>query len=321
MSVQGELGIYFSILENFTQRVDVFLSSLFSVSRAKIQKNIALENLSVNGITVKKNSFNRFTKGMEIEFEMEPVEELHVCPEKMDLNIVFENENFLILNKPAGLVVHPGAGNHNGTLINGIMHYFNLKNIEAKGNSRRPWLVHRLDKNTSGLLVVAKTSTSFEELTKIIAERKILREYVLIVNGHLKTPKGTVTTFHGRDPLNRLKFSPNVNIGKKAVTHYEVITEYKYCSLVKATLETGRTHQIRMHFSYLGHPIVNDSLYGGEIKTANPALNKKLSLAPRQLLHAKTLQFELFREKYLFELEIPEDMRNILNSLENISGG
>ncbi len=318
---QTDFDICFSVIEDSITRADVFLSSVLNVSRSRIQKNIALENLSVNGTIIKKNSYNRFLKGMTVEFEMEPVEQMSACPEKMDLNIAFENELFIILNKPAGLVVHPGAGNHSGTIVNGLVHYLNLNGNSMKCKDLRPGIVHRIDKNTSGLLVIAKTQLSFEELSAKMSVHDIKREYVCLVRGHLKELSGRIETLHGRDPSNRLRFSPNVKNGRKAVTHYKVTAEYKYCSMVEVSLETGRTHQIRMHMSHIGHPVANDILYGGLVKTDDPVLNKKLNSCPRQLLHAKTLGFDLCGQNYLFESDIPEDMSEIIKYLESISGG
>ncbi len=322
MQFQTDFDICFSVLENSGIRADLFLSSLLNISRSRIQKNIALENLSVNGKVIKKNSYSRFQKGMVVEFEIEPVEQICAEPEKMDLDIVFENDLFLIVNKPAGLVVHPGTGNYCSTLVNGIIHHLSWSGDRLKeGDPVRPGLVHRIDKNTSGLLVIAKTQASFEELSLKMSVHDITREYVCIVRGHLKQNKGTIDTFHGRDPSNRLRFSPNVKNGKRAVTHYEITAEYKYCSLLKVTLETGRTHQIRMHMSHIGHPVANDLLYGGLVKTDDPVLNKKLNSCPRQLLHAKTLGFDLCGQNYLFEHEIADDMKGIITYLESISGG
>lgn len=322
MTFQADFDICFSVFENSDLRADLFLSSLLNISRSRIQKNIALENLSVNGTVIKKNSYNRFLKGMSVEFELEPVEQICVDPEKMDINIVFENDMFLIVNKPAGLVVHPGIGNYSGTLVNGIIYHLNWAGEKFKeGGQVRPGLVHRIDKNTSGLLVVAKTQYSFEELSAKMSVHDIMREYVCLVRGHLKKLSGTIETSHGRDPSNRLRFSPTVKNGKKAVTHYEVTAEYRYCSMLKVTLETGRTHQIRMHMSHIGHPVVNDLLYGGSVKTDDPVFNKKLTGSPRQLLHAKILGFDLCGKSYFFESDIPEDMLEIIKYLESISGG
>lgn len=312
-------NLMFSLIKDAKVRVDKLLSLTLDISRSRVQKNIENENLTVNGKTVTKNSFNRFFRKDTIEIEIDPPEKMSVEPEEMPLDIVFENENFLIVNKPAGLVVHPGAGNYSGTLINGMLHYFNSsKNI---GESFRPGLVHRIDKDTSGLLVVAKCLDSFDKLAKLFSKHNIEREYVCLVSGKLREKEGVIETFHGRDPKNRLRFSANVRNGRKATTHYQVVEEYSFASLVKLRLETGRTHQIRMHMKYLGHPILNDTLYGGIIKTSDKGLNLLLSKSGRQLLHAEMLGFELSGERYCFKADPPDDMKAVIGYLGSLNGG
>lgn len=320
--VVGNTDVLFCIPEGLSMRADVFLSELLGISRSRVQKNILNENLSVNGTVVSKNSFRKFPEKSLVEFEIEPIDEISADPEEMELKIVFENDDFLIVDKPAGLVVHPGAGNKSGTLINGVLFHLSYPAGSMKtGDSARPWLVHRIDKDTSGLLVVAKNTKTFEELSSKFAIHDIEREYQCIVFGRMPEDRGSIETFHGRDPHNRLKFSPDVRNGRKAVTHYFVESEYQYCSVLRVNLETGRTHQIRMHMSYLGHPIVNDSLYGGIRKTPDAVLNRLFSVSGRQLLHAGRLGFTLFGEKFSFSSDIPDDMKNVISHLESISGG
>ena len=312
-------NLTFSLISDQTVRADSFLSSMLDISRSRIQRNIENENFTVNGKTVTKNSFNKFRKKDVIEIELDTPEDISVEPEEMALDIVFENEKFLVVNKPAGLVVHPGAGNLSGTLINGLLYYFRFPS--DLGKVFRPGLVHRIDKNTSGLLVVAKCLDSFDKLAKSFSKHDIKREYICLVGGKLREKKGTIETFHGRDTQNRLRFSPDINNGRKAVTHYEVIEEYSFASLVRLHLETGRTHQIRMHMKHLGHPILNDVLYGGTIKTSDKGLNLLLSKSGRQLLHAGMLGFELYGEDYCFKVEPPEDMKAVLDYLDSLNGG
>jgi len=274
--------------------------------------------LSVNGNIIVKSSYSRFRKGDVVEFEIDSIEQVSAEPEEMDLCIIFENDDFLIVDKPAGLVVHPGAGNSHGTLVNGLVHYLG---VSAHGKGVRPGLVHRIDKDTTGLLAVAKNEDAFEKLQERFAKHDIHREYLALVGGRLKVKKDTVYTYHGRDPNNRLRFSAKVKKGRKAVTHYEVIEEYPYASLIKLTLETGRTHQIRMHMSHLGHPVLNDALYGGICKTSDSRLNKLLVDSKRQLLHAASLGFNFKGEQYFFKSDLPLDFEKIKTFLENISGG
>lgn len=312
-------GVTFSLLTDENLRADALVSFILGLSRTQVQKNIRNENLTVNGKVVTKCSFSKFAKGDTIEFEAEAPEQLSADPEDIPLDIVFENDDFLIVNKPAGLLVHPGNGHPKGTLLNGLVNYLNLQDKSKDNPNFRAGLVHRIDKDTSGLLVVAKTEKTLTELQEKFSRHDIVREYTCLVWGKLKEAKGTIETFHGRDPANRLRFSPNVKNGRKAVTHYEVIEELKYASLLKITLETGRTHQIRMHMNCLGHPILNDELYGGLRKSPDPLLNKLLAASGRQLLHAGTLGFTLSGKDFLFKTPLPEDIKTIKDYLENIS--
>lgn len=312
-------NLTFSLIDDLKVRVDIFLSEMLQISRSRIQKNIENENLSVNGKIIIRNSFSKFRKKDVIEIEIDPPEEMSVEPQKMDLEIIYENSSLLVVNKPAGLVVHPGAGNPDGTLINGILHYLNVEKVDE--GSLRPGLVHRIDKDTSGLLVVAKDPDSFENLSKLFFRHDIEREYVCLVGGKLSEKEGTIETFHGRDPKNRLRFSAQVNNGRVAVTHYKVVDEFPFASLLKVHLETGRTHQIRMHMKHLGHPILNDALYGGLIKTSDKGLNLLLSKSGRQLLHAGMLGFKLNGEEYCFNVDPPEDILAVLKYLSSLNGG
>lgn len=312
-------GITFSLLSDENTRADALVASILGLSRTLVQKNIKNENLSVNGKILTKSSFSKFSKGDLFEFEADAPEQLSAEPENIPLDIVFENDDFLIVNKPSGLLVHPGNGHSKGTLLNGLVNYLNLHDKSKDNPNFRAGLVHRIDKDTTGLLVVAKNEKTLTELQEKFSRHDIVREYTCIVWGKLKDAKGTVETFHGRDPKNRLRFSPNVTNGRKAVTHYEVVTEFKYASLLKITLETGRTHQIRMHMNYLGHPILNDELYGGLRKSPDPVLNKLLAASGRQLLHAGTLGFTLSGKDFIFKTPLPEDMKTVKEYLENIS--
>ncbi len=318
MDIYG-CGITFSLLSDENTRVDTLIASILGLSRTQVQKNIRNENLSVNGKILTKSSFSKFSKGDVFEFEADMPEQLSAEPEDIPLDIVFENDEFIIVNKPAGLLVHPGSGHSKGTLLNGLVNYLNLQDKSKDDPNFRAGLVHRIDKDTTGLLVVAKTERTMTELQEKFSRHDIVREYTCLVWGKLKEPKGTVETFHGRDPKNRLRFSPFAANGRKAVTHYEVVNEFKYASLLKITLETGRTHQIRMHMNYLGHPILNDELYGGLRKSPDPVLNKLLATSGRQLLHAGTLGFKLSGKDFIFKSQLPEDMKTIKEYLENIS--
>lgn len=311
----------FSLLEDTDCRIDSCLAALLGISRSSIQKCIKNENLMINGKIITKASFNRLKKGSTIELELEPDEELSAEPQDIPLEILFENSDFLIVNKPAGMLVHPGAGHPSSTLLNGIVfHLASLSDGSEAAKQPRAGLVHRIDKDTSGILVVAKNEKTMEALSEKFSRHDIRREYTCFVWGRMKEERGTIETLHGRDPKNRLKFSPNVENGRRAVTHYEVVNEFPSVSELKITLETGRTHQIRMHMSALGHPIVNDELYGGLRKAVDPKLNKLLTDSGRQLLHAGLLGFTLSGRDYAFSSPLPGDMQAIKDYLTTITG-
>lgn len=288
-------------------RADRFLAGLLAISRTRVQRNIERQNILLNGAVLIKNSFSRFRAGDVVEAEIEPLEELSLDPEPIPLAIVFENDLFLIVDKPAGMVVHPAPGHPRGTLMNGIMHHLGA----ASGGGVRPGLVHRIDKDTSGLLVIARSSAAFEELAALFAAHDIERSYTALVWGHFSTPTGTIRTGHARDPKNRLRFYPSKNSGRMAVTHYEVTGEYPLASRLTLKLETGRTHQIRMHMRHIGHPVVNDELYEGVRKNGRPALDRVLAAHRRQMLHARELGFTLGGKRWHFESAVPADMKEV----------
>ncbi len=314
-------GTSFSLIEDAGCRVDSYLAALLGISRSCIQKAIRNEGLTIDGKIITKASFNRLKRGKLIELELEPDEELSAEPEDIPLDIIFENDDFLIVNKPAGMLVHPGAGHPSATLLNGIV--FHLCRPAEGADAAKPpraGLVHRIDKETSGILVVAKNEKTMELLSEKFSRHDIRREYTCFVWGRMKNERGTIETLHGRDPRNRLRFSPNVENGRRAVTHYEVVNEFPSVSELRITLETGRTHQIRMHMSHLGHPILNDELYGGLRKAVDPKLNKLLTASGRQLLHAGVLGFSLCGTDYTFSSPLPGDMQTIKNYLTNLTG-
>lgn len=305
--------ISFTLTERVAERADRLLADLLGVSRTRVQRNIRRQNILVNGRAIPQNSFARFGARDLIEADIEPLEELTLAPEPVPLDIVFENESFLIINKPAGLVVHPAPGHPSGTLMNGVMRHLGA----TAGEGVRPGLVHRIDKDTSGLLVVARRPDALEELAERFAAHDIVRSYTALVWGRLPERKGTIRTGHGRDPHNRLRFAPIEGAERTAVTHYEVVAEYPAVSRLLLRLETGRTHQIRMHLKHLNHPIVNDELYGGLRKSGRPPLDALLARHPRQLLHAGELGFTVGGRSWRFEAPLPADMAAVVAALDN----
>ena len=296
----------FTLLNDCAERADRFLASMLGISRTRFQRNIERQNVLRNGEVLARNSFARFRARDLIEVEIEPLEELSLAPEPVPLTVMHHGDEFLVVDKPPHLVVHPAPGHPSGTLMNGIAYYLGKKG----GVDLRPGLVHRIDKDTSGLLVVACSSRAFEELAARFAAHDIVRSYTALVWGHLAEKKGTIRTGHARDPRDRRRFHPAPG-GRPAVTHYEVAEEYPLASRLILRLETGRTHQIRMHMRHLGHPVVNDELYGGARRTGRAALDRLLEKHRRQMLHARELGFVCDGRRWHFESPEPDDMNEL----------
>ncbi len=285
-------------------RIDAFLARETEYSRSKIAKLIKEEKVLVNEGLV--NTSYKVKEGDVIEFE-EPLEEVvDIVPEEMPLDIVYEDEYLAIINKQSGLVVHPAVGNYSHTLANGLMHYFNnISNIKTI----RPGIVHRLDKDTSGLMVVAKNDMVHEKLATMIREKKVQRKYLALVWGIVKHEKGTIDAPIGRNFDNRQKYTVTDINAKDSVTHFRVIERLKGATLLECILDTGRTHQIRVHMEYIGHSIVNDPVYG----------RRKIINDFGQMLHSKSIKFvhPVTNEKLEFEVAPPEEFVKILESFKD----
>ena len=303
-------------------RIDKYLMNFVeNATRNKIQQAAKDGCIFVNGTPVKSNYKVKPNDHITVKFEYPPHEYLLVA-EDIPIDIVYEDDDVLVVNKPAGMVVHPGHGNYSGTLINGLIYHFeNLPN----NSSDRPGLVHRIDKDTSGLLVVAKTENAMAHLSNQFAEKTSERQYVALVWGHIEEDDGTVEGHIGRHPKNRLQNTvyegDESYKGKPAVTHYKVIERLGYVTLVSCKLETGRTHQIRVHMKHIGHTLFNDERYGGDKILKGTTFTKYkqfvencFKVLPRQALHAKTLGFEhpSTGEWMSFTSEIPEDIQRCI---------
>ena len=259
-------------------------------------------------------------------FSYPPFENL-LKPEKINFQIIYEDRDLLVVNKPPNLVVHPGHGNYSGTLLNGILHH--VKDL-PENNSGRPGLVHRIDKDTSGLLVVAKSEIAMRNLSEQFFLKQTKRNYIALVWGSFNDKSGTINNYIGRDKKNRMimSISDDKDFGKNAITHYKVLENFNYVSLIECRLETGRTHQIRAHMKYLGNPIFNDERYGGNKIVKGTIFTKYkqfvencFKLLPRQALHAKSIGFNHPRSNKImsFESELPNDIQLCLEKWKNYS--
>ncbi|MEN3322752.1 RluA family pseudouridine synthase [Mariniflexile soesokkakense] len=310
-------------------RIDKYLMNFVeNATRNKIQAAAKNGSIFVNGIAVKSNYKVKPFDKIRVLFTHPPHENLLVG-EDIPLDIVYEDDELLVVNKPAGMVVHPGHGNYSGTLINALIYRFeNLPN----NSSERPGLVHRIDKDTSGLLVIAKTEQAMTHLSLQFAEKTSEREYVAIVWGNIEEEEGTVEGNIGRHPKNRLQntvfLGDDADKGKPAVTHYKVMERLGYVTLVSCKLETGRTHQIRVHMKHIGHTLFNDERYGGEKVLKGTTFTKYkqfvdncFKVLPRQALHAKTLGFVHPKTgKFMsFDTPIPDDMVQCIEKWKSYS--
>jgi 23S rRNA pseudouridine1911/1915/1917 synthase len=308
-------------------RIDKYLMNFVeNATRNKIQAAAKNGSIYVNNIPVKSNYKVKPHDKIRVLFTHPPHENLLVG-ENIDIDVVYEDDALLVVNKPAGMVVHPGHGNYSGTLINALI--FRFENL-PNNSSERPGLVHRIDKDTSGLLVIAKTEQAMAHLSLQFAEKTSEREYVAIVWGNMEEEAGTVEGNIGRHPKNRLQntvfLGDEADKGKPAVTHYKVIERLGYVTLVSCKLETGRTHQIRVHMKHIGHTLFNDERYGGEKVLKGTTFTKYkqfvdncFKVLPRQALHAKTLGFvhPTTGEFLKFETPIPDDMIQCIEKWRN----
>src|SRR5688572_4268481 len=312
-------------------RLDKFLvARIENASRNKVQQSIESGRVTVNGKTVQAN--HKIKPGEEIivysDKEMQGEE---IIPEQMPLNIVFEDDDILIINKPVGLVVHPASGNPRGTLINGVAWYLQQQNADITAdNLPRFGLVHRIDKNTSGLMVLAKTEKAVASLAKEFFDHTIHRYYVAVVWGDVLDDSGTIRAHVGRHKRFRKIFDayPDGESGKEAVTHYKVLERFGYVTMIQCELETGRTHQIRVHMKHIGHPLFNDELYGGDKIVKGTVFSKYkqfvdncFSICPRHALHAKSIGFihPRSRQPLRFDSELPEDMSQLIEKWRGYS--
>ncbi len=322
---QNEMFEHFRFVTDAGQkqiRIDKFLvNRMENASRNKIQEAASAGNILVDGNPVKSNYKIKPNETITIVMEF-PRRELKIIPEDIPLNIHYEDDHLIVVNKNPGMVVHPGHGNYTGTLVNALAYH--LKDLPLfNDNDPRPGLVHRIDKDTSGLLVVAKTEQAKNKLAAQFFDKTTERSYIALVWGNVEEDEGTITGHIGRSVKDRMQMCvyPEGDHGKHAVTHYKVLERLGYVTLVQCVLETGRTHQIRAHMKYIGHTLFNDQRYGGDQILKGTTFSKYkqfvqncFNVLPRQALHAKSLGFvhPHTGEKMSFDTEVPQDMTDVI---------
>ena len=312
-------------------RIDKFLSErLNNASRTKIQNAANAGNILVNNLPVKPNY--KVKPGDIVQIVLpNPPREIELIPQNIPLDIVYEDDDVIVVNKAAGMVVHPAYGNYTGTLVNALMYHFKDLPLFNAGEAR-PGLVHRIDKNTSGILVIAKNENALNKLSKQFYDRTTDRRYHALVWGLPNPAEGTITGNVGRSIRDRkiMQVFEDGSNGKPAITHYKTLENLGYISLVECKLETGRTHQIRVHFSHVKHPLFNDETYGGNLILKGTTFTKYrqfvencFAMLPRQALHAKSLAFNhpATGKRLSFDSELPEDMKTVINKWRNYIAG
>lgn len=310
-------------------RIDKFLMNrIEGATRNKLQQAINTGLILVNNKEVKQNYKIKAFDQIVVYSDLSP-ESTEVVPEKISLNIVHEDSDILMINKPAGMVVHPGSGNYSGTLLNGVAWYLQHENPSITEETLpRFGLVHRIDKNTSGLLALAKTDKAMRHLAKQFFDHTVKRQYLALVWGDVEKDAGTIVAHVGRNLRYRKLFEayPEGDHGKEAITHYKVIERFNYVTLVQCVLETGRTHQIRVHMKHIGHPLFNDDFYGGDKIVKGTIFSKYkqfvdncFAICSRQALHAKTLGFvhPTTENEIFFDTELPDDIKQVIEKWRN----
>lgn len=282
-------------------RLDVFLTEQMEGSRSYIQNLIKSGHVTVNDKSGKANM--RLSEGLVIAVEVPEPESIEVLPEDIPIDYLYEDEHIIIINKPRGLVVHPGAGNYSGTLVNALLYH--CKDLSGINGEIRPGIVHRLDKDTSGVMMAAKNDAAHIGLAEQVKDHSAKRTYLALVQGNIVEEKGIIKAPIGRHPKDRMKMAVVFENSKDAVTHFKVLERYGYHTLVECSLETGRTHQIRVHFAHIGHPVVNDPFYG----------YRRMDFPIEgQALHSRTLDIvhPITKEAMHFEAPVPEDFQHCI---------
>lgn len=284
------------------ERIDIYLAKSLNISRSKVQKLIKNKKILVNGKDATNNYLVSIGDIINVDDDLDF--DIHIKAEDIPIDIIYENDDLLVINKPSGMVVHPAPGNYEGTLVNALLGKYSLSS-----NNLRPGIVHRLDKDTSGVMLVAKNDEIHDILSRMISEKKVKRTYLALVSGVIINDSGTIDAPIGRDPKNREKMMVTDINSKRAITHFKVLKRLKKHTLIECILDTGRTHQIRVHMAYIGYPIFNDYVYGKE----------KIDEEFGQMLHSWKIEFHNPRDNELlkFEVKPPKRFDEIIRSIEN----
>ncbi len=294
--------------ESEGKRLDAFCASELGLARNQIQRLIAEGHIRLNSESTKKTGI-KLKAGDKIHYRLPEAKDSKVEAEDIPLEIIFEDKDLIVINKAPGIVVHPDESGHDsGTIVNAVLAH--AKNLSGIGGEKRPGIVHRLDKDTSGVLLIAKNDKSHQKLSKLFQDRKIEKNYIALVKGHLKTKTGTIDAAIKRGRTNRQQMAIHAQ-GKRAITHFETLLTFKSATLLKVNIETGRTHQIRLHLASIGHPVIGDSTYG-ESKI-NKEFEKKYGLK-RQFLHAESIKFG----KKHYKAPLWEDLESVLEQLKQL---
>lgn len=318
MTEETVVKTYSVFPENRGYRLDMFLAKYNPrLTRSQIKILIENEQVKINGVVPKAGA--RLKPGDFIEFSVPPPPPLIAIPEPLPLTILFEDDAVIVVNKPPELVVHPAGGHYTGTLVNGLLYH--CRSLSSQNGPLRPGVVHRLDRNTSGVLVVAKDDRAHVHLAAQFKAHTITRRYLAICLGPMPEDRGTIASPIGRHPRDRKKMSVRSRQGKEAVTHWEVVQRFRLCTLLGVSLQTGRTHQIRVHLASIRHPVLGDPTYGSKkllTELQDEEAQDLILMAKRQMLHATTLGFvHPFREEYMeFNAPPPEDFQAVLRRLE-----
>lgn len=291
------------VVEEENTRIDKYLASNTDYSRSLIEKMLADKAILLNGKSAKPSTKVKLNDVIDLQADY--VKDINVKPSKMHLNIVYEDNDIMVINKPSGVVVHPGNGNKDNTLVNGLMYY--TSNLSDTNGEERPGIVHRIDKDTSGLLLVAKTNIAHEILADKFKNKEVKREYLALIKGGFPHNSATIDAPIGRDKIDRKRMTVTSENSKNSVTHLKVIKRYKKYTLVSLILDTGRTHQIRVHMKYIGYPVYNDPVYTNDVTTPFG-----------QFLHSYKMDFKhpITKEEMHFECPLPKEFKTFIDSLE-----